>query len=254
MARKRTTLVFNRRSTTPVLPPPVIALPQTRSVVTKAKPAAPAVIVPTQTGLSVTIKPVHNFKSIPTRAAVNRVLSLGLDLGTTTGYSIALPTYDEFGPSSIISIGQLDLSAGDYDSGAIRFVRLRQFLCHVMPDVIFYEEPKATYGQGPISMILGRVMPAAELFAAFKSHVCSWAEEANVPCEGLPIGTIKKFATGVGNASKEQMIQACNDACGSKLTVDDYKSSGTDNMADSVWVNLLGLCRNGQGLFKARPK
>lgn len=221
------------------------------------EPAPPAVTsqpVAKPSNTLAVVRPVRDFSKIANRAALKRPLSLGLDLGTTMGYSVALPTLDDCGPGSIKYVGQLDLSAGDYDSGAIRFVRLRQFLFHMMPDIIFYEEPKVTYGQGPVAMVLGRVMPAAELFAAFKSQVCTWSEEAGIPCEGLPIGAIKKFATGVGNASKEAMIKACNEMCGTDLQVEGYDPLGTDNMADSVWVNLLGLSRNGQGLFKARPK
>jgi Holliday junction resolvasome RuvABC endonuclease subunit len=36
----------------------------------------------------------------------------------------------------------------------------------------------------------------------------AWAELHGIPCEGVPVGTIKRHATGKGNASKEAMIAA----------------------------------------------
>ena len=36
----------------------------------------------------------------------------------------------------------------------------------------------------------------------------AWAETRGVPYQGVPVGTIKKHATGKGNASKAMMIEA----------------------------------------------
>jgi Holliday junction resolvasome RuvABC endonuclease subunit len=36
----------------------------------------------------------------------------------------------------------------------------------------------------------------------------AWAELRGVPYEGVPVGTIKRHATGKGNASKQTMIDA----------------------------------------------
>jgi Holliday junction resolvasome RuvABC endonuclease subunit len=63
-------------------------------------------------------------------------------------------------------------------------------------------------------------------------------EELGVKCTGVPVGTIKKFATGRGNASKEEMIAAA-------------KSRGfepvDDNEADALAILFLALrqpCQN----------
>ncbi|GHT98694.1 hypothetical protein FACS1894126_4420 [Alphaproteobacteria bacterium] len=57
-------------------------------------------------------------------------------------------------------------------------------------------------------------------------------EELAVKCTGIPVGTIKKFATGKGNASKEEMIAFA-------------KSQGftpvDDNEADALAILLLSL-------------
>ena len=36
----------------------------------------------------------------------------------------------------------------------------------------------------------------------------AWCEANEVPYEGVPVGTIKKHATGKGNAGKEEVVKA----------------------------------------------
>ncbi|AOE88332.1 hypothetical protein LBM341_00014 [Ralstonia solanacearum] len=39
-----------------------------------------------------------------------------------------------------------------------------------------------------------------------QSHLSAWCEHHNIPYIGVPVGTIKKHATGKGNASKNEII------------------------------------------------
>src|SRR6516162_6246724 len=125
-------------------------------------------------------------------------LALGLDLGTTTGYA-----YTYFVPGEPYEIGmhttafgQWDLSAGPHDSGAIRFVRLRQFLAVVRPDIVFYEDVKYTPPDTPnlinLHAIIARAARPTEFIGALKGTLSCWCEEHDVPCEGISIGAIKK--------------------------------------------------------------
>jgi Holliday junction resolvasome RuvABC endonuclease subunit len=50
----------------------------------------------------------------------------------------------------------------------------------------------------------------------------------NVPCEAYKPTTIKKFATGSGNAKKPQMIAALKTRLGIETT--------NDNIADALWI------------------
>jgi len=171
-------------------------------------------------------------------------LALGLDLGTTTGYA-----YTYFEPNvptkkSGVAMGQWNLSAGPYDSGAIRFVRLRQFLSILMPDLVLFEDVRYTPQRGnkfTVGAIIARAANAGELFGAFKATLCTWCEENNVPCQGIGIGQIKKFATNKGNANKVEMIEACNAKFQTEFDVDDYESTGVDNIADAAFVMAMGL-------------
>ena len=180
---------------------------------------------------------------------------LGLDLGTNCGYSYCFVKNKMETPPRVYA-GQLDLSAGAYDSGAIRFIRLRHFLSAIKPDMIAYEDvrytPPAGTGFMSAGALLARAAPACEWFGALKATVCTWAEENGVPCIGMPIGTIKKRATGKGNANKVDIIKACNSEFGFDFDPEGYESSGVDNIADSVFVCALAVEQYGMGFKKQK--
>jgi Holliday junction resolvasome RuvABC endonuclease subunit len=118
--------------------------------------------------------------------------------------------------------------------------------------LVVYEEVRVTPPEKltryNATLILARAATSAELIGAYKTTVCTWCEEHNVPCTGFPIGTIKKRATGRGNANKEEMIRAANETFGLGLAVEGYESTGVDNIADAIWVCLLGMENYGAGL------
>ena len=49
---------------------------------------------------------------------------------------------------------------------------------------------------------------AAHVYGGFLAHLTAWCEAAAIPYQGVPVGTIKRFATGKGNAGKEAVIAA----------------------------------------------
>lgn len=181
-------------------------------------------------------------------------LAVGLDLATSTGLSFAWfdPEKPVVPEELQLWMGQLDLSTDKYESGALRFVRFTQFLRELNPSIVFFEDVKYTAAQGvtprTIAQVMARTYPTAEFIGALKGLLCAYCEEHNVPCAGLPIGSIKRRATGVGNCNKEQMIVACNDTFGTDLDPATYATTGADNVADSAWVLLLGLEGYGRGV------
>ena len=174
-------------------------------------------------------------------------LYLGLDLGTSCGYAYALVERGRnwFDKPPVVGVGLLDLSAGPFDSGALRFLRLRQVLHIIKPDIVGFEDvkytPAETITKFNVGAIMARAATSCEFFGGMKSVLSTYCEEFDVPCQGFPIGTIKKRATGKGNANKEDMIKAANAARGFDLVVDGYATVGSDNVADAFWVlTLLG--------------
>lgn len=178
--------------------------------------------------------------------------ALGVDLGTNCGIAFC-----DFIPGQplenvIIYLDQWDLSIGTYDSTALRHIRLRQFLQVLQPDLIGFEDVKVDVPldqfQGKLGALVARVVPTAEFLGTLKITLATWAEVHQVPLQGLAIAQIKKFATGKGNAGKEAMIEACNEALGVDLAVEDYEKTGADNIADAAHILRMMLETYSEGM------
>jgi hypothetical protein len=187
-------------------------------------------------------------------------LALGLDLATTAGYAVTYFVPGEpYTPGLRTTVfGQWDLSAGPHDSGAIRFVRLRQFLAVIRPDVVFYEDTRHVPAETPnlinLTAILARAARPIEFMGALKATVGTWCEEHDIPCQGIPIGAIKKRATGRGNADKVAVIAACNELFQAGLDPEGYETSGVDNVADACFCVLLGVESYSMGVPEVPPR
>ena len=84
----------------------------------------------------------------------------------------------------------------------MRFLRFKCWLSEVKTasgeiHAIFFEEVRRHAG-----------VDAAHAYGGFMAHLTAWCEHHNIPYSGVPVGTIKKHATGKGNANKDLMIQA----------------------------------------------
>jgi hypothetical protein len=134
---------------------------------------------------------------------------LSLDLGTTTGW--ALRSRD----GSIVS-GSQSFKPQRFEGGGMRYLRFTRWLSEVavtgnsnlfkdevervndtLLDQIVFEEVRRHAG-----------VDAAHAYGGFMSHLTSFAERHAIPYEGVPVGTIKKHATGKGNANKLMIITA----------------------------------------------
>lgn len=171
---------------------------------------------------------------------------LGLDLGSNCGVAV----YDYIPGKKLLQeklqLFQWDLSTQGLESGAARFVRLRAFLNVTNPEVIGYEDvkyspPKEFFinKKFGIPAVLSRVATASEVLGGMKVTVATWAEELNLVSNGFAIATIKKYATGNGKASKEDMIAAANKSLGAAFDSSKYKSTGIDNVVDAAFILLL---------------
>ena len=120
---------------------------------------------------------------------------LALDLGTTTGW--ALRSRD-----GGITSGTMTFKPTRFEGGGMRYLRFRAWLGEIanlsgcLARIVF-EEVRAHAGTD-----------AAHIYGGFLAHLSAWSEERGVPYEGVPVGTIKRFATGKGNADKAAMIAA----------------------------------------------
>lgn len=129
------------------------------------------------------------------RPTIMRGTMLALDLGTSTGW--ALQTGDDF-----ISSGTATFKHTRFDGGGMRFLRFRRWLEQLDSDAgpieaIHFEEVRRHVGTD-----------AAHVYGGLLGVLTAWCEEHLVAYQGVPVGTIKRFIAGKGNADKGAVIDA----------------------------------------------
>jgi Holliday junction resolvasome RuvABC endonuclease subunit len=126
---------------------------------------------------------------------MNTTTILALDLGTTTGW--ALVSRD-----GSITSGSQSFKPQRFEGGGMRFLRFKRWLtdikqCNNGIDQVVFEEVRRHVG-----------VDAAHAYGGFMGQLTAWCEHHQIPYQGVPVGTIKKHATGKGNASKDHMVSA----------------------------------------------
>lgn len=140
---------------------------------------------------------------------------LGIDPGLSCGW--ALLDGDER-----IASGTWDLSVRSRWEGAgIGWLRLRASLGRMLEDhpirAVGYEEVRRHAGTD-----------AAHVYGAIVGVIQHVAEATGTPYTSIPVGTVKKLATGKGNAGKDEMIAAVMSRWSHRCETDDE--------ADAHWV------------------
>ncbi len=121
---------------------------------------------------------------------------LALDLATKTGFCTGkIPGLkDELSGTKIF-----DVKRGE--SPGMRFLRLNSWLSEMFVlmggiDIIVYEQAHHRGG------------PATQCAVGMATHVMSFAAEHDIETMSVHTGTLKKYATGAGNAGKGQVMAA----------------------------------------------
>ncbi|WP_245804668.1 crossover junction endodeoxyribonuclease RuvC [Erythrobacter tepidarius] len=148
---------------------------------------------------------------------------LALDLGTSTGW--ALRTSD-----GLITSGTVSLRPGRFDGGGMRYLRFTNWLTEIDRlsgpiAAIYFEEVRRHIGTD-----------AAHLYGGFLATLTAWCEREGVAYQGVPVGTIKRFATGKGNAGKDAVLAAMRQR---------GFQPADDNEADAIAILLWALATRG---------
>lgn len=148
---------------------------------------------------------------------------LALDLGTNAGWALRSAEGD-------IASGTLSLRPGRFDGGGMRYLRFTNWLNEIHA------------ASGPIGSVWFEEVrrhaatDAAHIYGGLMATLTAWSELRGVPYAGVPVGTIKRHATGKGNAPKEAMIAAA-------------KARGfapsDDNEADALAILTWAIETNG---------
>lgn len=124
-----------------------------------------------------------------------RVALLCLDLGTRTGWAL-------LGRDRAITSGTVSFQPHRFEGGGMRYLRFKRWLGEMRQaaaglDALYFEEVRRHAG-----------VDAAHVYGGFLAHLTAWCEQHQIPYQGVPVGTIKKHATGKGNAGKADIIAA----------------------------------------------
>lgn len=120
---------------------------------------------------------------------------LALDWGTTTGWAL------RSGDGNITS-GSESFRPQRFEGGGMRFLRFKRWLTEIKQscdniDCLHFEEVRRHVSTD-----------AAHAYGGFLATLTAWCEHHQIPYQGVPVGTIKKHATGKGNAGKDEVIAA----------------------------------------------
>ena len=120
---------------------------------------------------------------------------LSLDLGTTTGWALHQP-------QRRITSGSHSFKPHRFEGGGMRFLRFVRWLDDMQAlsgglHMVAFEE-----------VCRHASTDAAHCYGGFLGLLTAWCERHNIPYQGVPVGTIKKHATGKGNAPKDAMLAA----------------------------------------------
>jgi hypothetical protein len=120
---------------------------------------------------------------------------LALDLGTATGWALR-------GPDGRITSGTITFRSSRFEGGGMRYLRFQHWLREML-DLA-----------GPIERIVFEEVrrhvstDSSHVYGGLLATLTAWSELNTIPYQGVPVGTIKRFATGRGNADKAAVIAA----------------------------------------------
>jgi Holliday junction resolvasome RuvABC endonuclease subunit len=148
---------------------------------------------------------------------------LALDLGTTTGWALRNLR------GRIVS-GTAEFKPHRFEGGGMRYLRFERWLDETLRlagdvEAVYFEEVRRHVG-----------VDAAHAYGGFLAGLTAWCEEHAIAYQGVPVGTIKRFVAGKGNADKAAVIAAVRER---------GFSPADDNEADAIAILLWAIETRG---------
>lgn len=140
---------------------------------------------------------------------------IGIDPGTNCGWAVLNAE------GGRLASGVWDLKSKRHEGGGMRYVRMRRYLNALLEafdvEAVLYEEVRSHKGSD-----------AAQVYGGIIAMLAAVCEERPTPYAAIPVGTVKKVATGKSNASKAAMINAAKSR---------WPGAGDDdNECDALWI------------------
>jgi len=143
---------------------------------------------------------------------------LGIDPGTHCGFAL-------LESDRVLASGEWNLTPSRHESSGMRFIKFERSLAEVLyhlgcdaKTLVAYEEVRRHLGTD-----------AAHIYGGIIAVLQSKCIMSGIEYFGIPVGTVKKQATGKGNASKEDMIAAARKHW-------PHIPISSENQADALWI------------------
>ena len=150
---------------------------------------------------------------------------LAIDIGTRSGWAMRYGSNN--GAVAVMYSGTWNLKGSKHEGGGQRFLRFHSLLRHYLDshtvDQVVYELVARHAGT-----------TAAHIYGGLQAALMVVCDQEGVNYTTLPVATIKKFATGKGNAGKPAMIAAANAKWPGLNLSDDNDID--HNEADARWI------------------
>lgn len=162
---------------------------------------------------------------------------IALDLGTKTGYAMTC--------GMVLAAGSWTLASPKFLATESK-LRMDRRLDIRIPRL--YKALMDTYAVKPLDWIFfedvqfSSTTKQTQLWASLRAAVWLFADHHKVNVECCPVGTLKKFATGYGGASKGQMLIAAHQKYASQIR--ELESTGVkldDNAIDAIHLLSWGI-------------
>jgi Holliday junction resolvasome RuvABC endonuclease subunit len=151
---------------------------------------------------------------------------LAIDPGTHCGWACR-------DGDSLVS-GVWELKPNSYEGGGMRYLRLWRLLTTVgAVDQVAYELVRRHLGSD-----------AAHVYGGITGILTAWCEKQapKIPYAAIPVGTIKKHATGKGNAGKPAMLAAARERWPEQCLGDkDFDRADALWILDCAWAREQGV-------------
>jgi Holliday junction resolvasome RuvABC endonuclease subunit len=148
---------------------------------------------------------------------------LALDLGSTTGWALRTA-------SGLIQSGAQDFRPRRFEGGGMRYLRFSDWLT---------ETARLAHGIGRVAFEEVRRhigTDASHVYGGFLGTLSAWCEAHEIPYQGVPVGTIKRFIAGKGNADKRAVTEA--------VRARGFHPAD-DNEADAIAILLWAIHAHG---------
>jgi hypothetical protein len=157
------------------------------------------------------------------KASPSTLSILALDLGSTTGWALR-------NDRCRILHGTAEFRPTRFEGGGMRYLRFERWLDETRKiaggiDAVYFEEVRRHVATD-----------AAHIYGGFLATLTAWCEAQRIPYQGVPVGTIKFFISGKGNADKQAVIAAIRER---------GFETADDNEADAIAILLWAIDTRG---------